>query len=316
MISKFFIERPILANVLAVVTIIIGMVSYYRLPVEQYPPITPPTIQVTARYPGASAAVIAQIIGVPIEQAVNGVENSIYMSSSSSSDGSYSLTITFDVGTDLDKSLALVQNQVNTALAELPNGVQQQGVSVKKVSTNILMVVSIYSDDNRFDPSFLSNYAIINLQNPLARLPGVGQVRVFGAGPYSMRVWLDPKRLQNFNLTTQEVLTAISDQNVEVASGQLGAPPVPNDQAFQFTINSLGRLTDVADFENIIIKSELGATAQIVRLRDIARVDLGQQFIQTLPMSAELARPRSPFFPCQRPMPSRWQIGFIGPWKK
>jgi hydrophobic/amphiphilic exporter-1 (mainly G- bacteria), HAE1 family len=278
MISKFFIERPILANVLAVVTIIIGMVSYYRLPVEQYPPITPPTIQVTARYPGASAAVIAQIIGVPIEQAVNGVENSIYMSSSSSSDGSYTLTVTFDVGTDLDKSLALVQNQVNTALAELPNGVQQQGVSVKKVSTNILMVVSIYSDDNRFDPSFLSNYAIINLQNPLARLPGVGQVRVFGAGPYSMRVWLDPKRLQNFNLTTQEVLTAISDQNVEVATGQLGAPPVPKDQAFQFTINSLGRLTDVADFENIIIKSELGATAQIVRLRDIARVDLGQQF--------------------------------------
>ena len=278
MISKFFIERPILANVLAVVTIIIGMVSYYRLPVEQYPPITPPTIQVTARYPGASAAVIAQIIGVPIEQAVNGVENSIYMSSSSSSDGSYSLTITFDVGTDLDKSLALVQNQVNTALAELPNGVQQQGVSVKKVSTNILLVISIFSDDNRFDPSFLSNYAIINLQNPLARLPGVGQVRVFGAGPYSMRVWLDPKRLQNFNLTTQEVLTAISDQNVEVATGQLGAPPVPKGQAFQFTINSLGRLTDVADFENIIIKSELGATAQIVRLRDIARVDLGQQF--------------------------------------
>lgn len=278
MISKFFIERPILANVLAVVTVIVGLVSYYRLPVEQYPPITPPTIQVTARYPGASAAVIAQIIGVPIEQAVNGVENSIYMSSSSSSDGSYSLTITFDVGTDLDKSLALVQNQVNTALAELPNGVQQQGVSVKKVSTNILLVISIFSDDNRFDPAFLSNYALINLQNPLARLPGVGQVRVFGAGPYSMRVWLDPKRLQNFNLTTQEVLNAISDQNVEVATGQLGAPPVPKGQAFQFTINSLGRLSDVADFENIIIKSEREATAQIVHLRDIARVDLGQQF--------------------------------------
>ena len=278
MISKFFIERPILANVLAVVTIIIGVVSYYRLPVEQYPPITPPTIQVTARYPGASATDIAQIIGVPIEQAVNGVENSIYMSSTSSSDGSYALTITFDVGTDLDKSLALVQNQVNTALAELPNGVQQQGVSVKKVSTNILMVVSIYSDDNRFDEAFLSNYAIINMQYPLARLPGVGQVRVFGAGPYSMRVWLDPKRLQDFNLTTQDVLNAISDQNVQVASGQLGAPPVPNNQAFQFTINSLGRLTDVAHFEDIIIKSERGAAAQIVRLRDIARVDLGQQY--------------------------------------
>ncbi len=272
MISKFFIEHPILANVLAVVTIIIGMVCYYQLPVEQYPPITPPTIQVTARYPGASAADIAQIIGVPIEQAVNGVENSIYMSSSSSSDGSYSLTITFDVGTDLDKSLALVQNQVNTALAALPFGVQQQGVNVRKVSTNILMVVSIFSDDNRFDEAFLSNYALINMQNPLARLPGVGQVRVFGAGPYSMRVWLDPKRLQDFNLTTQDVLNAIADQNVQVVAGQLGAPPVPNNQVFQFTINSLGRLTDVAQFEDIIIKSERGAAAQIVRLRDIARV--------------------------------------------
>ncbi len=296
MISKFFIERPILANVLAVVTIIIGMVSYYRLPVEQYPPITPPTIQVTARYPGASAADIAQIIGVPIEQSVNGVENSIYMSSTSSSDGSYSLTITFDVGTDLDKSLALVQNQVNTALAELPNGVQQQGVSVKKVSTNILMVVSIYSDDNRFDEAFLSNYGIINMQYPLARLPGVGQVRVFGAGPYSMRVWLDPKRLQDFNLTTQDVLNAISDQNVQVASGQLGAPPVPNNQAFQFTINSLGRLTDVADFENIIIKSERGPAAQIVRLRDIAQVDLGQQFYSNFANIGGLSSAQIPVF--------------------
>ncbi len=296
MISKFFIERPILANVLAVVTVIIGMVSYYHLPVEQYPPITPPTIQVTARYPGASAADIAQIIGVPIEQAVNGVENSIYMSSSSSSDGSYTLTITFDVGTDLDKSLALVQNQVNTALAELPEGVQQQGISVRKVSTNILMVVSIYSDDNRFDEAFLSNYGIINMQYPLARLPGVGQVRVFGAGPYSMRVWLDPKRLQDFNLTTQDVLNAISDQNVQVAAGQLGAPPVPNNQAFQFTINSLGRLTDVAHFEDIIIKSERGTAAQIVRLRDIAQVDLGQQFYSNFANIGGLSSAQIPIF--------------------
>jgi HAE1 family hydrophobic/amphiphilic exporter-1 len=296
MISKFFIERPILANVLAVVTVIIGLVSYYHLPVEQYPPITPPTIQVTARYPGASASDIAQIIGVPIEQAVNGVENSIYMSSSSSSDGSYTLTITFDVGTDLDKSLALVQNQVNTALAELPNGVQQQGVSVKKVSTNILMVVSLYSDDNRFDEAFLSNYAIINMQNPLARLPGVGQVRVFGAGPYSMRVWLDPKRLQDFNLTTQDVLNAISDQNVQVATGQLGAPPVPKNQAFQFTINSLGRLTDVAHFEDIIIKSDQGTAAQIVRLRDIAQVDLGQEFYSNFANIGGLSSAQIPVF--------------------
>ena len=277
MISKFFIERPILANVLAVITIIIGLVSYYHLPVEQYPPIMPPTIQVSTRYPGASAAVVAETIGVPIEQAVNGVENSIYMSSTSSSDGSYTLTITFDVGTDLNRSLSLVQNQVNSALAQLPGDVTQQGVTVQKVSTNILLVVSLYSEDNRFDEAFLSNYGVINLQYPLSRLPGVGQVRVFGAGPYSMRVWLDPNRLKTFNLTTPDVLNAIRDQNIQVVAGQLGAPPVPADQAFQFTINSLGRLSDVNQFENIIVKSDPGQAAQIVRLRDIARVELGQQ---------------------------------------
>lgn len=277
MISRFFIERPIFANVLAVITIIIGLVSYYHLPVEQFPPIIPPTIQVTTRYPGASAAVIADTIGVPIEQAVNGVEHSIYMSSTSGSDGSYTLTITFDVGTDLNTSMALVQDQVNTALAELPLEVQDQGVNVRKVSTNILLVVSLYSDDNRYDEAFLSNYGIINLQYPLARLPGIGQVRVAGAGPYSMRVWLDPNRLKQFNLTTQDVLNVIRDQNVQVAAGQLGAPPVPHDQAYQFTINSLGRLSDVDQFEKIIVKNDFGQTAQIVRLSDIARVDLGQQ---------------------------------------
>jgi HAE1 family hydrophobic/amphiphilic exporter-1 len=277
MMSRFFIERPILANVLAVVTIIIGIISYYRLPVEQYPPIVPPTIQVTTRYPGASAAVVAETIGVPLEQAINGVEHSIYMSSTSSSDGSYTLTVTFDVGTDLDKSLILVQNQVNSALAQLPGGVQVQGVSVKKVSTNILLVVSLYSEDNQFDAAFLSNYGIINIQYPLARLPGVGLVRVFGAGQYSMRVWLDPNRLKQFSLATADVLNAIAGQNIQVVSGQLGAPPTPSGQAFQFTINSLGRLSDADQFENIIVKSTTGPSPRIVRLRDVARVDLGQQ---------------------------------------
>ncbi|HVN24760.1 MAG TPA: efflux RND transporter permease subunit [Syntrophorhabdales bacterium] len=276
-ISKFFIERPILANVLAAITIIIGAISYSRLPVEQYPPITPPTIQVTSRYPGASAAVVAATIGVPLEQAVNGVERMIYMSSTSSSDGSYTLTISFDVGTDLDKSLALVQNLVNSSTALLPSGAQVQGVNVRKVSTNILLLVSMYSDDDRFDEAFLSNYGLINMQYPLSRIPGVGQVRVFGAGQYSMRVWLDPNRLKQFNLTTTDVLTAISNQNFQVVSGQLGAPPMPAGQPFQFTINSLGRLSDENEFENIIVKSNTGPSAQIVRIRDIARVDLGQQ---------------------------------------
>jgi len=275
--SRFFIERPILANVLAVVTVIIGFLSYSSLPVEQYPPIVPPTIQVTTRYPGASAAVVAETIGVPLEQAINGVEHCIYMSSTSGSDGSYTLTVTFDVGTDLDKSLILVQNQVNSALAELPGGVQLQGVTVKKVSTNILLVVSLYSEDNRFNEAFLSNYGIINMQYPLARLPGVGLVRVFGAGQYSMRVWLDPNRLKQFGLTSADISNAIAGQNLQVVAGQVGTPPTKNGQVFQFTINSLGRLSDAEQFENIIVKTNAGPSPQIVRLRDVARVDLGQQ---------------------------------------
>jgi len=281
-ISKFFIERPIFANVIAFITVIIGAVFLYRLPVAQYPEIVPPTIQVSTRYPGASAEIVAATIGVPLEQAINGVEGSIYMSSTSASDGSYTLTVTFDVGTDLNTSLSLVQNASNSALAQLPGGVQSQGVTVRKVSPNILLVASLYSDDERFDEIFLSNYAIINVVNPLARIPGVGQVRVFGAGSYSMRVWLDPKRLQTFGLTTADVLSAIQGQNVEIVAGQLGAPPVPADQSFQFTINALGRLSDAHQFEEIIIKAPTGTATtgpapQIVRLRDIGRVELSQQ---------------------------------------
>jgi HAE1 family hydrophobic/amphiphilic exporter-1 len=278
MISQFFIERPIFANVIALVTIIIGLVCLYKLPVAQYPQIVPPTIQVSARYPGASADVVAATVGIPIEQAVNGVEGAIYMSSTSGSDGSYNLTITFNVGTDLNASLALVQNLVNGALAQLPGNASQQGVTVKKISPNILMVVSLYSNNDQFDEAFLSNYGVINLQYPLARLPGIGQVRVVGAGPYSMRVWLDPHKLELYGLTTTDVLAAIQGQNLQVTAGQLGAPPVPKDQPFQFTVNALGRLSDASQFENIVVKSVAGQASQLVRVRDIARVDLSQQF--------------------------------------
>ena len=277
MISAFFIERPIFANVIALITVIIGALCLYILPVAQYPEIVPPTIQVSSFYPGASAEVVAATIGVPLEQAINGVEGSIYMSSVSASDGSYTLTVTFDVGTDLDASLALVQNLANSALSQLPGGAQAQGLTVRKVSPNILLVASLYSDDERFEEIFLSNYALINLQNPLARLPGVGQVRIFGAGPYSMRVWLDPQRLQNFGLTTGDVLAAIQGQNVQVVAGRLGAPPVPEGQPSQFTVNALGRLTDARQFEQIIVKNATGTAPQVVRLRDVARVDLSQQ---------------------------------------
>ena len=316
MISKFFIERPIFANVIAIIIVIIGVVFLYRLPVSQYPEIVPPTIQVTTLYPGASAEVVAATIGVPLEKAINGVEGSIYMSSVSGSDGSYTLTVTFDVGTDLNTSLALVQNSANSALAQLPAGVQQQGITVRKVSPSILLFASLYSDDERFDEAFLSNYAIINLQDPLARIPGVGQVRVFGAGNYSMRVWLDPKRLQTFGITTADVLAAVQGQNVQVVAGQLGAPPVPKDQPFQFTINALGRLSEARQFEEIIIKTATGTAPQIVRLRDIARVDLSQQSFANFMRLDDHKSSGSAFSPCQKRIPSRSPTRLIRPWLK
>ncbi|HZR79877.1 MAG TPA: efflux RND transporter permease subunit [Candidatus Binatia bacterium] len=289
--SRFFIERPILANVIAIVMIVLGVVCLLALPVSEYPNIVPPTIQVSTNYPGASAEIVATTVGVPIEQAINGVENSIYMQSTSGSDGSYTLTVTFAIGTDLDTSLALVQNAANSALAQLPSPVQSQGVNVRKVSTNILLIESLYSDDDRFDEKFLSNYAIINLQNPIARLPGVGQVQVLGAGPYSMRIWLDPQKLDAFGLTTLDVQNAIQGQNLQVAAGQLGGPPVPTDQVFQLTVNALGRLSTVEQFEDIVVKArpagsgsqpnsearDTAPTAAVVRVKDVARVELGQQ---------------------------------------
>jgi HAE1 family hydrophobic/amphiphilic exporter-1 len=278
--SKFFIEHPIFANVIAIVIVILGAFAYISLPVAQYPEIVPPTIQVTTSYPGGSAEVVANTVGIPIEQAVNGVENAIYLSSTSAFDGSYALTVTFNVGTNLNTSLSLVQNAVNGATAQLPPEVQAQGVTVKKVSTNILMFISLFSDDDSYDGTFLSNYATINLVNPLARLPGVGQVKVVGAGTYSMRVWLDANKMQSFGLTTLDIVNAIQAQNVQVAAGQLGGPPVPGDQVFQITLTTLGRLSDAKQFQDIIIKSvfdQESGVAQIVRVSDVARVELSQQ---------------------------------------
>ncbi|MGE3872412.1 MAG: efflux RND transporter permease subunit [Parvibaculaceae bacterium] len=291
--SRFFIERPILANVLAIIIVLLGVVSMLRLPISEYPEIVPPTIQVAASYPGASADVVAATVGIPLEHAVNGVENSLYMQSTSGSDGSYILTLTFAVGTDLNTSISLVQNAVNGALSQLPQQAQVQGVTVQKVATNVLLIGSLYSDDDRFDETFLSNYAIINLESPLARLPGVGQVQILGAGPYSMRIWLDPEKLKAYGLTVSNVQNAISDQNTQVAAGQLGGPPVSSDQVFQFTVNALGRLSDVGQFEDIIVKSDPPKTtaaqtdqpsdqvASVVRIRDIGRADLSQQSFTT-----------------------------------
>ena len=275
MISKFFIERPVLANVLAILMILIGAVALYALPVAQYPDVVPPTVQVTTRYPGASARTLMDTVALPIEQQVNGVENMLYMQSTSASDGSYSLTVTFKIGTDLDTAQILVQNRVASALSALPTAVQAQGVTVQKRSTAILLFVTLTSPDGRYDSLYLANYATINLRDELARLPGVGNVNVFGAGEYSMRIWLDPDQLKARSLDAQDVVALLQQQSQQVTAGQVGMPPTPPGVDFQYTIDLQGRLADVGQFENVIVKT--GSNGEITRLRDIGRVELGAQ---------------------------------------
>jgi hydrophobic/amphiphilic exporter-1 (mainly G- bacteria), HAE1 family len=275
MISKFFIERPVLANVLAILMILIGAVALYGLPVSQYPDVVPPTVQVTTRYPGASARTLMDTVALPIEQQVNGVENMIYMQSTSASDGSYTLTVTFQIGTNLDNAQILVQNRVATALSQLPQAVQAQGVTVQKRSIAILLFVTLTSPDDRYDSLYLANYATINLKDELARLPGVGNVNVFGAGQYSMRIWLDPEKLKARNLDAADVVTALQQQSQEVTAGQIGIPPTPPGVDFQYTVEVQGRLVDVDEFQNVIVKT--GDNGQITRIRDIGRVELGAQ---------------------------------------
>jgi hydrophobic/amphiphilic exporter-1 (mainly G- bacteria), HAE1 family len=275
MISKFFIERPVLANVIAVLMILIGGVALYGLPVAQYPNIVPPTVQVTTTYPGASARVLMDTVALPIEQQVNGVENMIYMQSTSASDGSYTLTVTFNIGTDLDTAQVLVQNRVASALAQLPDAVQKQGVTVQKKETAILLIATLTSADDRYDRLFLANYATINIKDELSRLPGVGNVNIFGAGQYSMRVWLDPNKLKARSLNAQDVVQALQQQSQQVTAGQVGTPPTPPGVNFQVTIDLQGRLSDVDQYENIIVKT--GNAGELTRLRDVGHVELGAQ---------------------------------------
>lgn len=277
MFSKFFIERPVLANVIAIVMMLLGGVAIFSLPVAQYPPITPPTVQVTASYPGASARTLMETVALPIEQQVNGVEKMLYMQSTCTSDGRYTLTITFKVGTDLDFAQVLVQNRVAAAMAQLPSSVQQQGVVTKKKSTAILQIVTLTSTNKNQDALFLNNYATIALKDKIARLPGVGDVTIFGIGQYAMRVWLDPQLMRDRSLTPKDVIMAIQKQNAKVAAGQIGMPPTPSGQDFQLTVNVQGSFTDVDQFESIIVKSDSGNGGQITRIRDIGRVELGAQ---------------------------------------
>jgi HAE1 family hydrophobic/amphiphilic exporter-1 len=255
MFSKIFIERPVLANVIAIVLVLIGAVSVFKLPVAQYPDIVPPIVQVTTRYPGASAQTVIDTVALPIELQVNGVENALYMQSTSASDGTYTLIVTVAIGTDLDFAQVLVQNRVSAALASLPTAVQAQGVTVQKKSTAILEIVTLNSPDGQFDSLFMSNYATINLVNELARLPGVGNVVVFGAGEYAMRVWLDPQKMYALGLIPQDVINVISQQSQQVTAGQIGLPPTPPTQDFQNTVNVQGRLSDPAQFEDVVVRS-------------------------------------------------------------
>ncbi len=258
---------------------ILGVVALQVLPVERYPNITPPTIQVTATYPGANAQVVTDTVAAPLEQQVNGVENMLYMSSTSSSNGSYSLTVTFNVGTDLDAAQVLVQNRVSLAEPLLPTDVRQLGISVKKQSTSILLVASLTSPDKSFDSLYLSNYASLRLRDELSRVEGVGDVTVSGSGAYSMRIWVDPTRLDARELTFQDLLTQLRQQNVQVAAGQIGQPPMDVGGDFQLTVTALGRLSHPEEFENIIVK--FGSEGSLTYLRDVARVELGAQSYDT-----------------------------------
>jgi multidrug efflux pump len=272
-VSRFFVDRPRFAAVLSIIIFVAGLIALPRLPISEYPEVVPPTVVVRAAFPGANPTVIAETVASPLEQALNGVEGMLYQSSQSTADGVMTLTITFKLGTDSDKAQVQVQNRVAQVLPKLPAEVQRAGVVTNKATPDLTMVVHLISPDKRYDMLYLSNYAQLRIKDNLARIDGVGDVPMFGSGPYAMRVWLDPEKVASRSLTAGDVLRAIREQNVQVAAGQLGAPPAPGRADFQLAINAQGRLTDEDDFRNIIIKT--GEGGEITRLGDVARVELG-----------------------------------------
>ena len=274
MFSKFFIDRPIFATVISIFIIMLGAITIPILPIEKTPDITPPTVVVRAVYPGADAETVAETVATPLEQQINGVDRMLYMSSSSSNEGVMELTVTFEVGTDVDMATVLVQNKVAMAESLLPEEVKRQGVTVEKQSTSIVLVVSMVSPDDSRDALYVSNYVNIQIKDILTRVPGVGQVLVWGAQDFGMRLWLDPEQLKARSLSVDDVLGAIREQNVQVAAGQIGTPPIPAGQQFQYNVKTLGRLKTPEQFEDIVIKSQQG---RLLRLKDVARVELGAQ---------------------------------------
>src|SRR6266446_1142346 len=296
MFSHFFIERPIFASVLSIVITLAGAVAAFTLPVAQYPPITPPSIMVQCNYPGADARVVAESVAAPIEQQVNGVENMLYMVSQSNNDGSYTLTVTFKPGVNLNFAQVLVQNRINLALPLLPDVVKQAGVTTRKRTPDILQVVAIYSPHNRYDQLYLSNYATLKIKDELARVEGVGDVIQFGQQDYSMRLWLDPERLAMLNLSAGDIINAVREQNMQVAAGHFGQPPVAASLelagssksrqvenlpplAFEFPITTLGRLSETEQFEDIVLRSD--PEGRKIRIRDVGYVTLGARNLDT-----------------------------------
>lgn len=271
--SHFFIERPIFASVIWIITLLVGMISYFALPVEQYPRVVPPTIVVSTAYPGANAETVAKTVATPLEQEINGVENMLYMSSQSTNDGNVSLTITFKLGTDLDTAQVLVQNRVAIAEPRLPEEVRRRGITTRKNSPDLMLVVNLYSPNGTYDQTFIANYAALQLRDPLLRIDGVGDIRIFGASEYSMRIWLDPDRIASLNMTAGDVLDAIRAKNIQVATGTLGQQPMAHQNAFEINVQTQGRLINPEEFADIVVKST--EEGRVVRVRDIGRVELG-----------------------------------------
>lgn len=272
MFSQFFIDRPIFASVISILITLAGGIAVFALPIAQYPPVAPPTIQVDCNYPGASAQVVAQTVAAPIEQQVNGVQDMLYMSSQSTSDGSYTLTVTFKPGVNLNLCQVLVQNRVSLAMPSLPDVVRQTGVTTKKRSPDILLTVSLNSPDGRYDQLYLSNYAVLRLKDEMSRLPGISEVLVFGQRDYSMRIWVDPEKLAVRGIAVQDVINALREQNLQIATGQIGQPPSEEGQMLQLPLSLKGRLTEVEDFENVIVRT--GEHGQLVRIKEIGRVEI------------------------------------------
>ena len=271
--THLFIDRPILATVLSVFLTLIGLGALVVLPVSQYPQIVPPTVQITTSYPGASAQVVSQTVATPLEQSINGVEDMIYMGSQSTGDGNLTITVTFRIGTDLNVAQMLTQNRVQDALPRLPEDVQRLGVQVRKATPNILLAVHLYSPDGSRDNLYLSNYATLHVKDALARLPGVGDVQLFGARDYAMRIWLDPDKVAAYNLNASEVLAALRAQNVQVSAGVLNQPPISGDAAYQLNVQTLGRLSTPEQFADVIVKTD--GQGRATRIRDVGRVEIG-----------------------------------------